>query len=138
MKRATIFILSIAIISLLVASPAAAGTRTLRLEPVSMDQEAWGLASLTSSRKVDTFTVRADADFASLVTMVVISVNLFDGSVAGRWVDVARAEMRLGTSLTVLSSDKDISPVFPVADIRGVRVSHRGRVILESSLSNIP
>ena len=134
MKRATILILSLAVISSLVAAaPAAAGTRTIRLTPVSIDQEAWGLASLSTKGRLETFMVRADADFGSLVTTVIISVKLFDPSGAERWIDVAKADMRLGTSLTVLSSDKTISPVFPVANVSAVRVSHRGRVILEGS-----
>ena len=132
MKRATILILSLAITSLLVAIPATAGTTTIELSPMSESVKAWGMAATSTARKGQRFLVRADAGLPN-GSAVVISVEIDDPAGPSMWVAVAKGEIQLGTVVVILSNDKDISPVFPVNQINRVRVSYRGRVILQGS-----
>ena len=134
MKRATILILSLAITSLLVAIPATAGTTTIELSPMPVpgSSRAWGMAATSTARQGQRFLVRADAGLPN-GSAVVISVEIDDPAGPSMWVAVAKGEIQLGTVVVILSNDKDISPVFPVNQINRVRVSYRGRVILQGS-----
>jgi hypothetical protein len=131
MKRATILTLSIAIISVLATTPATAGTRTIELEPMMPEIiKAWGMSQVATRGKVQTFRVRVDADLKD-GTGIVVSVQLVNTPELSLWVDVAKAEMQLGTASVGLGNWKDVSPVFPVGNVLGVRVQYRGNTILQ-------
>jgi len=135
MKRATIFILAIALISVLAATPAMAGTRTIELSAGSPQlYDAWGMAATNTRGRVERFMVRTDASLPN-GSVVVVSIEVADPPGLTKWIDVARAEIQLGTAMVIFNNRDHISPVFPVNEVLRVRVSYRGKAFLSGDFS---
>jgi hypothetical protein len=121
--------------ALLATAPATAGSHGVELVPVRPELEIYGVAALTHSPRFEAFNVRILASRLQDGSTLMVSITRDDSE---RLIDVAIAEIILGSALVSLESTETVSPAFPVRGIRSIVVrTLRGNVLLRGEASAV-
>lgn len=125
-------ILILAITALVSSAPAHAGAIEVVLEPLEKGGSMDGVAALHTRGKLEGFVLRV---FGKLPDGTMLGVAVVKKGVV---IDVAKLEIMLGSGAVRLYSDRDVSPVFPLAEIDEILVFRGPNVVLRGQVLRTP